>query len=136
MEKVLGFMSRNSLTFSLFHGIIRYKLKGVNDMAVGFGKVYPNDDYVYIDLDRLHKRIMMSRLQSAGGSISINEHITPCKDEFLIMNTGTLEVIKKYNEVVKNSYGSDPDADFLFGVPIVICDTLDFGFIKVVNSEY
>lgn len=127
-------MSRNSLTFSPFHGIIRYKLKGVIYMA--FGEPYLTDNYSYIDLDRLHKRIMMCRLQIGCYSIDSSEPIRPMKDEFLIMSTGTLEVIKKSNEVVRNSYGSDPDADFLFGVPIAVCDALDFGFIKVVNGEY
>lgn len=103
---------------------------------MAFVKQYITDNYANIDLDSLHKRIMMSRLQSAGGSIRVDEHIRPCKNEFLIMNTGTLEVIKKSNEVVKNSHSSESDADFLFGVPIAICDALDFGFIKVVNSEY
>lgn len=126
-------MLRNSLTFSLFHGIMRYKLKGVENMA--FERQYLTDNYAYIDLSELHKRIMLSRLQSAG-SISINEHVMPCRDKFLVMSTRTLEVINKSNEVIKSSYGSEPDAYFLFGVRIAICDALDFGFIKIVNGEY
>lgn len=102
---------------------------------MAFERQYLTDNYAYIDLDALHKRIMLSRLQSAG-IISINEQVTPCRDEFLVMSTPTLEVIKKHNDVVKNSYGIEPDADFLFGVPIAICDALDFGFIKIVNGEY
>lgn len=101
-----------------------------------FGKQYLTDNYAYIDLDRLHKRITMRRLQIGGYSIDLSDPIRPMKDEFLVMSTGTLEVIKKSNLVIKNSYGSEPDADFLFGVPIAICDALDFGFIKVVNGEY
>ena len=103
---------------------------------MAFGKQYLTDNYAYIDLDKLHKRIMMSRLQSAGGSIGFDEHLTSCKDEFLIMSTGTLEVIKNASEVVANSYGSEPHTPFLFGVPIAVCDALDFGFIKIVNGEY
>lgn len=103
---------------------------------MAFVKQYMTDNYANIDLDSLHKRIMMSRLQSAGGSICFDEYIPPCKDEFLVMSTGTFEVIKNASEVVPNSYGSDPDAPFLFGVPIAICEALDFGFIKVVNGEY
>lgn len=100
-----------------------------------FGKQYLTGNYAYIDLDGLHKRIMMSRLQDGDYFIGVNGEIVPTKDEFLVMSRGTLEVIKKANEVVKNSYGSDPDADFLFGIPIAICDALDFGFIKIVKGK-
>lgn len=128
-------MSRNNLTFPLIYDIINYKLKGVGDVAIAFGKVYTNDNYVSIDLDKLYKRIQLSRLQECGGMIGFEERITPMKDEFLIMSEATLNTIKTLNEVVGKEYGAEPNCDFLFSVPIAICNRLEFGHIKYVHGD-
>ena len=104
-------------------------------MAMGFGKAYQSDNYIEIGLDALHRRIAVSRTQIGGGVIGFEEAIRPRKDEFLVMNSDTLEAIKSQNSFVKKDYGGEPEADFLFGVPIAICDALDFGCIKVVNGD-
>lgn len=104
-------------------------------MAVGFGKVYQSDNYIKIGLDELHRRIMMCRLQDGGGMIGFDEPIRPRKDEFLVMNSDTLEMIKSQNSFVQKDYGSDPRADFLFGIPISICDALEIGVIKILHGD-
>lgn len=93
-----------------------------------------NGMYLEVDLDRLQSEIFLKR-HYENGVFSLNPQriVTEDNVKFLVMSDDTRKLIISQSDMETSSLTREPYTEYLFGVPIAICEGLVLGRIEIVG---
>ena len=103
-------------------------------MAVIKSSRVNNGMYLEVDLDRLQTEIFLRRqAENVIFSWSPDQVISDDPVKFLIMSGDTRKLIISQSDMKNSILTREPYTEYLFGVPIAICEGLVLGRIEIVG---